>query len=123
MPLLLQTPINVGALDSSNYTHIKIARLLVQPTKSQLSFEVEYGYLSNGDWVSGKFQLSSVRSFMISDSPEITIPGGTTILASTAYSDMMDELPDSAQEKIYDGASRVLYQWLLDNDHFDGTIV
>jgi hypothetical protein len=112
MALLLQTAIDAGALSEFDYTHVKIMRVSVQPADKRLTFEVEFGAVQNGEWSSGRFQPMVTRLFCIQDAPP----------DAADFTDMMAELPTSGEEKIYDGVSRVLYQWLLDNDHFDGTI-
>jgi len=45
--------------------------------------------------------------------------GGTV----TDFNTMVLSLPSSGTEKIYDGAARCLYQWLINCWHYAGTIV
>ena len=59
------------------------------------------------------------------DAGGLTIPTGATASSRKRmqYTDTVLSLPTSGSELIYDGAARVLYQWLLDEGHYIGTIV
>jgi hypothetical protein len=170
MPILLTTPLSVGALDASDYTHAIIHRFEILPTLGRLKLEVRHGRIVGGVWQDGAVLVEgkSIRSFTLADrsSPAwqaltdyaigdvrkndgdktyvCAVAGtsaasggptgtGQTIVDGTVtwtyigieaeFTTMVASLPTSGSELIYNGAARVLYQWLIDRGHYAGTIV
>lgn len=126
MPIQLSSAFSVGDYEASDYTHIRVSSFVVSIKNGTINFEVQYGYYDDGAWVWGKRQPPVERQFQIKDTPanetnpdEITPedPAYTTIIGAS--------VPNTIDEKLYDGIGRTLYQWLLDNhsDKFAGTIV
>lgn len=125
MPILLTTPVTTGDLDFT-YDRVKISQLTILPDFQRIEFMVEFGAVQESVWATGSFQPKVQRKFVIRNVPEQEDANGDPIEGSeiTDFTDTVAELPSDGSEKIYDGASRVVYQWLIDNyaDPYAGTI-
>lgn len=106
MPILLTTAYNPGDADpGKTYPRVKIISFSLVPDDKYLDMQLEYGDVSEGNWVPG---VAKRIGKQITGAAFDSLAGGS--------------LPLDANELIYDGASRTLYQWLLDNNIFAGTI-
>lgn len=110
MPIQLQTPFNIGAADpNSPYSQVKILEFTLRPTLHQIRLLTQYGNTVGGVWVSGVGVSNiTVREYVINDGD---------------YSTMVASASAGAGEVYYDKVSGLLYQWLLDQGHYAGTIV
>lgn len=117
MPIQLTTPVSTGDLTVNDLTHVKIGTFKVNSNSKRLEFTVRFGYFVDGNWVDGEYQPPDRGIFIILDREGEEDGPFTTMIT--------DSVPNAIDEKLYDGVSRTLYQWLLDNhsDKFAGTIV
>jgi len=110
MPIQLTTAISGGDFEPSPLTHAKIVFFATNLIDSLIEIRVMLGSVANGNFIPAQIQNfgTTVKAFTISGSDY------TTLIATTA----------SAQGVIlYDEVAEKLYQWLLTNNHFAGTIV
>lgn len=106
MPIQLTTPYDPGDADPGvTYPRVIIFELVAHPTISEIELSCHYGTGTSTAWVDG-----------VADPVVVHIRG-------TDYTTIIQALPLSGSERLYDGVSRVHYQYLLDNGHFSGTIV
>lgn len=108
MPLLLTTPLDMGAVDV-DYTHVKVIAFSVNLVGDFLEISVAHGTEDGeGDFIVGKRV------------------GGVTHkgyeLRGADYVTILSKVTSAAGVLIYDEVARELYQWLIDNGHFVGTI-
>jgi hypothetical protein len=104
MPIQLTTAFNPGDLDTVTYTQVKITKVYLSLDSKSFEIRCQYGNTVETAWVKG---VVDDRNFNIS---------------GTDYDTLIAATPE-AEETTYDAAARELYQWLLDNDKFVGTIV
>jgi len=110
MPIQLTTAISGGDFEPLPLTHAKIVFFATNLIDSLIEIRVMLGAVANGNFVPAEIQNfgTTVKAFTISGSDY------STLLASTA----------SAQGAIlYDEVAAALYQWLLTNNHFAGSVV
>lgn len=109
MPIQLTTAISGGDFESGSLTHAKINFFAISVQNQVINFRVQLGRIVEDQFQAAQLLHSgTVRDF------EITGEDYSTIVAATA----------SAQGAIlYDEFAAALYQWLLDNSHFVGSIV
>lgn len=111
MPILLSTPADPGDNDAGNtYPRAKIIHFNVNLNSNTIDFAVAYGDVVEDVWTRGNGLR--VKNF------SITGEEYATMMAESAQQSDGD-----SEYEIYAAAKRVLYQWLIDNDHFAGTIV
>lgn len=119
MSLRLTTPVSTGDLLGADLTHVKVSRFKLDVERAQLEFFVRLGYYDGELWVPTDYQIQgSQQLFIVRNEAMEDGEDGTDFTDLIAGS-----MPSSLDENLYDGVSRSLYQWLIDNDHFDGTIV
>jgi len=123
MPLQLTSAIQVGDLDVENYTHVQISSFLFDRRKSCITLEVVEGYLDEDDnFVEGKHSRPS--KFLIKDLPQEGTEGEDRYSpADPQYSTMVGGTNGESGELVYNTVANALYQWLIDNGHYAGTIV
>jgi NADPH:quinone reductase-like Zn-dependent oxidoreductase len=114
MPIQLTAPKVTGDFDTEavngQYAEVKIIEQRLNTKGEFIELLLEYGNTDTGAWVSGK--MNPVKVQIVN-----SMGGGTD------YNDIIASLPLDGNEAIYAGAKRVLYQWLIDNGHFAGTVV
>lgn len=103
MPLTLTSAIDMGDADANDYTTVKITNLDILVESGRLYFNCAKGYLDGGNFVAGLLQ------------PERFEVSGDAFTAMKAVAATTDE-------SWWDHSARVLYQWLLDEEHFVGSI-
>jgi hypothetical protein len=119
MPLQLAIPVSTGDLSANDLTHVKVERFRIDIENKRLEFAVNFGFYNEGIWSPGEYQPSVRRMFIVRDAAPEGGEGG-----STDFTDLVAaSTPLTLEEKLYDGVARTLYQWLIDNGHFDGSIV
>lgn len=114
MPILLDTPISPGDLDSAPYTHVKIYRFeLSIENQPRINFSAEYGVLeSDGSWSPAPRNIPR-RHYEIMDKPR---------RGTTEYTDMLATAKSTAAgQGVYDLAGLHLYSHIL--PEFPGVIV
>ena len=122
MPLQLTTAIDVGDLDSHDYTHVMITDFYLDTRHRAIQVATAEGYLVDGTFVRG--EKSRDKRFEIMDIPERGVegePGHTA--ADPQYSDMAGETYGHNSKLLYDDVATALYQWMVDQGHYAGTIV
>lgn len=125
MPIQLNNAFSVGSHGDHDLTHVQVSSVSINIKNRRLSFEVMYGYYEDGGWVWSEYQPDVVRTFSIKDKPAFSGEDGKVkIPEKKTYTNFLIAMvPNSTDEKICNGITRVLQQWLLDNGHFEGTIV
>jgi hypothetical protein len=105
MPVTLTTAADPGDNDpGQSYPKCKVLHFNIDMLAKQINFTLGYGDVVDTSWVIG----NGVRA------KDFTIIG-------TDY-DTMIAAASLADEAVYAGAKRVLYQWLIDEEHIVGTI-
>lgn len=110
MPIQLTSSYSVGAADSNSpYQQAKIMQFTLYPAGKQIDLAVQLGNTTSGVWTSGVgLEGKTVKRF--------------TIIGAD-YDTMATSASAAAGEVYYDKVAAKLYQWLIDNGHFAGTIV
>ena len=109
MPIQLTTPFDTGAIDSGSYGQVKIIAMNIDLIERKIDLRVQHGNTVNDEWVSGIIVRDiTSKDFTIRDTDY------TTIIATES---------EAAEELYYDKVADTLYQWLIDNAHYIGTIV
>jgi len=110
MPIQLTTPIQTGAIDPNGpYEQVKIIIFSLNTVVPNIEILCQYGNTVESVWVPG------VRVGDVADQA-FRIEGDD-------YDVMTAVKSVAADEVYYDETKELLYQWLLDNDHYIGTIV
>lgn len=106
MPILLTTASDPGDNDpGASYPRAQILSFGIDTRDKRISFVVGFGDVVDSKWQHG----NGVRS------KEFSIEGDD-------YDTMIEEV-SLADEKVYDGAARVMYAWLQANhSRFAGTV-
>ena len=109
MPIQLTTPLDTGALDAADYTHAKIVSFKIDIAQAQIELEVHHGTVAQAVFTSGKMLYGvTLKKFVITGED---------------YAALLAEVTSGTGVLIYDEISNALYQWLLDESHYVGTIV
>lgn len=109
MPIQLTTAFDPGELDVNDYAYAKIEQFIMYPSAKRIEVMTRLGYIDNGVLVYGiPLEGKTVKKFVIEGED---------------YDTMVAEESVASGEVYYDEVSRLLYQWLLDEGHFSGTIV
>ena len=110
MPIQLTTPYAVGDMDvGSPYSQVKILQLNMNVEGGLIDLVVQHGNTVASVWVpSVAIEDKTVRRFRIT---------------GTDYDTLVASQSAAVGEVYYDKVAEKLYQWLLDNDHYVGTIV
>lgn len=108
MPLQLTTPLDMGAVDD-DYTHVKIMQFGHDSLEGSIEMTLLHGTMSGNDFVRGKKIPNTTQK--------------TFRVTGQDYIDLVSELPANTTETLYDQVAEKLYQWLIDNGHYAGTIV
>jgi hypothetical protein len=106
MPIQLTTAKSVGDLDTNDYTHVKVTLYRHDLQNNQIHLTVQHGYMDGGSFVVGERAESQV-----------------VVIEGADYGTLMASLPTDGNEKLYDGVARILYQYMIDQAIFVGTIV
>lgn len=110
MPLALTTPYDPGDGEAGTYAHVKLKNLVLNISQGQGHFDVIYG-----NEVSGVFTEGAVQPF--ATKPMTHFIAGADMLT------IISVPAASTSETVEDHVARALYQWLIDEGHFVGTIV
>lgn len=116
MPIQLTTAFNPGDLDpGKQYTHLAIRHLEHSLDNQTIRLICKYGVLEEGSFVAGA--MSPTKTHLIQDEPTADPPGTdyTDLVATQVVSGDVDDL-------VYDVNAKHLYQYLLDNGEYAGTI-
>lgn len=121
MPIQLTTPKDTGDLDpnAAQYAQVKIVHQGIDVSAKIITLRVELGNTVNGAWQPGILPPSN---YVIKNRPAVMVGGVETAPASPAYDSLVTQLPGNTTESIYAQSADILYQWLLDNGHYVGTI-
>lgn len=106
MPILLTTPGDPGESDpEASYPRVQVLNFTINIRSKIIRFTVGFGDVTEGVWVPGTGLKS--RAY------EITETDYDTIVAALSQDG----------EAVYDGAARLLYEWLQTADsRFAGTV-
>ena len=106
MPIQLTTPIQTGDLDINGpYQQVKIIEVLTYVTQQVIVVTCQYGNTITNNWV-----------------PGVLTGAAATQQYQVLFADVIAEEPEEG-ETAYEATSRILYEWLLDNNKFIGTFV
>lgn len=108
MPIQLTTPMSMGDIDD-DYTHVKIIKFEVNLAAQVIEFRTAHGFIDAGDFVLGQNVGQTTRKRFELNGPD--------------FASIITKQTSAAGVLIYDEVARELYQWLIDNGHFAGTIV
>jgi hypothetical protein len=108
MPIQLTASYNSGDINGS-LTHVKIAEMKIVPDAKRIEAVARMGKI-----VGGVFQYGVAIENVTTK--HFTIEGAD-------YDTMIAETSAAADEVYYDEEARLLYEWLIANNHFAGTIV
>lgn len=109
MPIQLTTAFQTGDADEQDYSHVAIRKVEVRLEADVIRFHTRHGIYSGGVFTPGKILRGQTAQ--------------TFELRGSDYTSILSELCSSTDEKVYDEVARVLYEWLIDNEHFSGTVV
>lgn len=113
MPIQLTTAADSGEMGGgATYTHVKIMGWSHEPLQKLIKIGVQFGTMSGEEFIPGP-------SFMIKSIMIINDPG----VPHTKYDDLVDGHTTNDGEKTYAAVKRGLYQWMIDESIFAGTIV
>jgi len=109
MPWLLDTPVSVGALDTSGYTHVDIIDFGYHGRGPYLSVSWEWGRVVDGLWVGGFCPLGCTTTVNIDNED---------------YGELVTTHEPGQGELTYAAVKRALYEWLAEHDFIGaGTVV
>lgn len=103
MPITLTTPKDVGDLDTSDYTTVKIIDVNTNSEKRAVRFTHLLGYMDGDDFVHGKLPKEMVELIGDDINPIVSVMG-------------------AADENLWDHGARAGYQYLLDQGIYVGSI-
>lgn len=109
MPIQLTSAFDPGDAGSGTLTHVRISDFRVNLDFKQIRLAVKHGTYVESIWTQG----IAIRNVTQKD---FSIQGDD-------YTTIITKLTSAADVSIYDEVARELYQWLLDNEHYAGTIV
>ena len=110
MPILLDSAFAVGDADPTNspYQETKIVQFGLFSSDQRIDLVTQMGNTVADVWKPGiPMEGKTVHRFSIDGAD---------------YDTLVAKTSDAAGEIFYDKCAEHLYQWLLDNDHFEGTI-
>lgn len=110
MPLQLTTPFDSGNFDTVDYEYVKIVEFTLNTSKKFIKIVCEYGNIVDDVWTHS--DMSPTQIHIIADT-----------LEDSHFSDLVSTTPPDTTSSIYDHAATKLYQWLIDQDVYSGTIV
>lgn len=111
MSIQLTTPLSVGDLDgNSPYQEAKIIDFKLFSADKRMELVVQLGNTIAGKWTPPVLSMGTitVKRFEISDTDYDTLVATQSLAVGEVY---------------YQKVSEALYQWLLDNGHYVGTII
>jgi hypothetical protein len=110
MPIQLTSSYSVGAVDpNSPYQQVKVLQFTLHPAGRLIELSVQLGNTVDGSWAAGMaIEDKTVKRFRIIGADYDTLVASASAAAGEVY---------------YDKVAQKLYQWLIDNGHFAGTIV
>jgi hypothetical protein len=108
MPILLTTPLNMGAVDT-NYTHAQIVEMRLDSLQKRITLICRHGTVSAGVFTAGKLVDGITSKVIACENGDYTTMVAKTTSAQGAY--------------IYNEVARELYLWLIAQGHYAGTIV
>src|SRR5690349_2582505 len=106
MPLLLDTPLDMGAVDS-DYTHIRIMTFFKAGDYIQIT--VQHGTMDGSNFIPGMV-ISGITD------KKFTIEG-------SEYTTIVSTLTSDVGVPVYNEVTNALYQWLISKGHYAGTII
>jgi len=120
MALQLTVPIDVGDLDSNDYTHVRIIRFALDVMARTIQFQTVEGYIQNGQFVRGRHGRE--RGWEIQDIPVQGVEGEPGYVAADPAFTILAGTQGEDGQRLYDGVANTLYQWLIDHGHYAGII-
>jgi hypothetical protein len=99
MPWQLTTAIDVGDMDTSDYTQVRIVRFDQDILNGRIIVYLQYGNTVEGNWVPGLVPKSKAVAH------EIT---------GASYTSLVENSEPNEGESTYDAVKRALYQHLAD---------
>ena len=130
--ILLTTPFDASGIDPAHpsYTHIKIMWMNWDARTSVITMGCYHGYLDGGDFVMGvevpnvTFKQSQCYNIKVGPTQaELDADPNAGETVTPNYDDMVATLTSAADVLVYEEVANALYQWLLDEGLYAGTIV
>ena len=129
MPIQLTTPKSVGDLDpgapSGQYNQAKIVAQTLKTEEKQIMITVQVGNTVDGSWRKGVMPQQTYTIMNGADHEDPEHPGDPNYIIPGVpdYDNLVSELPANTTDPIYDHAAKALYQYLIDQGLYVGTIV
>ncbi|NIQ91010.1 MAG: hypothetical protein GWM98_04670 [Nitrospinaceae bacterium] len=109
MPIDLTADFDPGDADSGSYTHVGITAVQVRTEDKVIQFTTKYGTYPGSVFTPGvNIRGVTVKTFDVTGAD---------------YDSIVAELCSSTSAKVYDEVARLLYEWLISEGHFAGTVV
>lgn len=114
MAILLTTPLDTGDIDSVDYAEAKMLEFVWDGNSEQMRLLMQYGNTVSGEWIPGKPFNGPVYS-----NPQYHL------ITGQAYVDCVSEYCTCSGTPVlvYENVKNILYQYLVDQDIYPGTIV
>lgn len=109
MPILLTTPFNGGDSEVGPLTHVMIQEVHISLMGAHIGLIVHRGTYDGSAFTKAQHMAQDVTMF-------------TPVINGQDFEDLVQLMGDSSKT-VYDSVAEGLYQWLLDNGLFSGTIV
>ena len=123
MPILLDTPFQFSPGHNKpieTYNEVKIVKFAVDIAISELHLLIQYGNTVSGVWVAGQAQINSVFVENLED----RVDGGVEIPAFPAYDILVGtSVTTGTGISLYNDVAQNLYQYLIDQEIYEGTII
>lgn len=123
MPIQLTSAFDAGDWDAGKtYGQARIVFFSLDNLSERISLTVQLGNTVSGKWETGRLPL---KEFVIEDKPHDLDENGDPIpnTDDPQYTTLVDKLCPDTSTRIYDASATEMYQWLLDQGHYAGTIV
>ena len=122
MPIQLDSSIGIGELGDA-LTHIKVTQFNCDLTNKVMKMKIEYGWLDG----ESNFLPSSAKPpeyHILENVPTVGSPGDSNYQEGhTQFNDEVGSHTSNNGELTYDAVARGLYEWLIAEGHYVGTIV
>ena len=110
MPIQLTSSVTIPGEVGNPYTHVRVKSLQVDIDGSALQFNVAYGKYNNSVWE---------WTTRLPPTPFILLDND----AGPAFTNFVSSHVTNTNELTYDAVARGIYEWLLDNNKYVGTLV
>ena len=119
MPWNLTTPVNVGDLDTVDYSEITMTGLRHDSRRKMLMLEIEYGNTVDGEWKAGFSPANKQTNFILTDTEYDSVTAGSVpdVQTSDPGSPAYAQVGSVWVERTYVAVKRGCYEWLVAQGH------